>query len=131
MIGLPITILLGYMTSPFSFLLALCVWSCIYVHTVLNVITIATISTSTLLIGYYHGVLTKEINADALVERMATNEMLSTSDQELISIGHSLHQRNLLLLGCVQHMSTQTLLTFCELVQELYPNIGLQLVTGT
>jgi len=131
LIGLPITILLGYMTSPFSFLLALCVWSCIYVHTVLNVITIATISTSTLLIGYYHGVLTKEINADALVERMATNEMLSTSDQELISIGHSLHQRNLLLLGCVQHMSTQTLLTFCELVQELYPNIGLQLVTGT
>jgi len=72
----------------------------------------------------------REINADTLVGKMATNGMLSTSDQELISIGHSLHQRNLLLLGCVQHMSTQTLLAFCELVQEVYPKIGFQLVTG-
>ena len=72
----------------------------------------------------------REINADTLVDRMATNGMLSTSDQELISIGHSLHQRNLLLLGCVQHMSTQALLAFCELVQELWPIVGSQLVEG-
>jgi len=87
-------------------------------------------STSTLLIGYYHGVLMREINADTLVERMATNGMLSTSDQELISIGHCLYQKSLLLLRCVQHMSARKLLEFCELLQEVYPKIGSQLVTG-
>ena len=65
-----------------------------------------------------------------MVERLTACGMLSTSDQELISCGYSLYQRNYLLLGFVQQLPKNALSSFCEMVKEVHPKIGSQLVTG-
>ena len=83
-----------------------------------------------LLIGYYHGLLLRDINADLLVDKMLSTKLLDADEQSLISSGHSLHHRNWLLLDHVQHLDLQSLLVFSELVQDIWPCIGLQLVTG-
>ena len=90
----------------------------------------ATASLSTLLIGYYHVLLLKDIEANFLINRMSTNGLLSSFEEELICNGHSAYQRNWLLLEYVRHMQIQTLMVFCEFVQEIAPKVGLQLVTG-
>ena len=56
--------------------------------------------------------------------------LLTACEQIVISSGHSVHQRNWLLLEHVRHMDEQTLMAFCELVQEIWPQIGLKLITG-
>ena len=86
--------------------------------------------TSTLLIGYYHGLLLRSIDADLLTGKMYSVRLLTLYDQMVISSGHSVYQKNRLLLGYIQHMGMQGLLTFCELVQEIWPQIGSQLITG-
>ena len=83
-----------------------------------------------LLIGYYHGLLLRDINADLLVDEMLSTKLLDADEQSLISSGHSLHHRNWLLLDHVRHFDSQSLLAFSELVQDIWPHIGLQLVTG-
>ena len=83
-----------------------------------------------LLIGYYHGLLLGDIDADLLVEEMLPTKLLDADKQSLISSGHSLHHRNWLLLDHVRHFDSQSLLVFSELVQDIRPHIGLQLVTG-
>ena len=88
------------------------------------------ISPSTLLIGYYHGSLMRDINADYLMDEMSSNGLLTAHDQELILTGQSIHQRNWLLLEHVQHMKMQALTKFCGFVQESFPQIGLQLTAG-
>lgn len=90
----------------------------------------ATMMPSTLLIGYYHGLLLKDIDATFLINKMYSNGLLTSCEVELILTGHSFYQRNHLLLKHVQHMQIQILMTFCEFVQEIAPTIGLQLVTG-
>ena len=88
-------------------------------------------STTTLLIGYYHGLLLRSIDADMLTDKMCSVWVLTANEQMVISSGHSVYQKNWLLLYHVQHMGTQALSTFCELVQEIWPQIGSQLITGT
>ena len=87
-------------------------------------------STTTLLIGYYHGLLLRSIDADMLTDKMCSVGLLTAHEQFVISSGHSVYQKNQLLLYHVQHMNVQALLTFCELVQDLWPQIGSQLITG-
>ena len=89
------------------------------------------INTATLLlIGYYHGLLVKSLDADLLTNKMFSVGLLTAHEQVSISYGHSVHQRNWLLLEHVRQMGEQAVMTFCELVQEIWPQIGLQLITG-
>ena len=88
-------------------------------------------TTATLLIGYYHGLLLKSIDADMLTSKMRSVGLLAAHEQVIISSGHSVYQKNCLLLNYVQLMDVQALLTFSELVQELWPQIGSQLIAGT
>ena len=83
-----------------------------------------------LLIGYYHGLLLRNVDADLLVDKMLSTKLLDADEQSLISSGHSLHHRNWLLLDHVRHLDLQSLLVFSELVQDIWPCFGLQLVTG-
>ena len=83
-----------------------------------------------LLIGYYHGLLLRDIDADLLVDKMLSTKLLNADEQRLVSSGHSLHHRNWLLLDHVRHLDSQSLLIFSELVQDMWPHVGLQLVTG-
>lgn len=92
---------------------------------------IATVLPSTLLIGYYHGLLLKYIDSNLLINKLCSNGLLTDSEKELISTGHSVHQRNHQLLEYVQHMQAKTLMIFCKYVQEIVPKVGLQLVTGS
>ena len=91
---------------------------------------LAATSTPTLLIGYYHGLLLRNINADDLIDQMISNGLLTDTKQTIVSDGHSVHQRNWLLLECARHFKMQHLLIFCELVQSIYSVIGLQLIAG-
>ena len=89
------------------------------------------LSTSTVLIGYYHGLLLRDTNADLLISHLYHNELLLTHEQESnILSGHSLHHRNWLLLEHVRHMNPSSLMIFSKLVNDLWPQIGIQLVTG-
>ena len=88
------------------------------------------ISSSTLLIGYYHILLKRDINADLLMDKMSSDGLLGPHDKELILTGQSLHHRNCLLLEHVRHMEMQALMTFCEFVQGISPQVGLQLIEG-
>ena len=85
---------------------------------------------SVLLIGYYHDLLLRDIDADLLVEKMLSTKLLNADEQRLVSSGDSLHHRNWLLLDHVRHLDSQSLLIFSELVQDMWPHVGLQLVTG-
>ena len=72
----------------------------------------------------------RDINADALVDKMSSNGLLAPCNQQLIMTGQSLHQRNWLLLEHVRHMKIQAMVKFCEFVQGIFPQVGLQLVAG-
>ena len=87
-------------------------------------------TTATLLIGYYHGLLLRSIDADVLTDKMCSVGLLTAQEQNFISSSHSVHQRNCLLLNHVRQMDDQALLTFCELVQEIWPQTGSQLIAG-
>ena len=84
----------------------------------------------TLLIGYYHGVLLKDINADSLFDEMCSQCLLNAHEQSVISAGHSVHHRNWLILEHVRCMDTKVFLAFCKLVQKLWPLVGSQLIAG-
>ena len=86
---------------------------------------------STLLIGYYHGLLMRNIDATLMVDKMCSKGLLACHDQEMILAGHSIHQRNRLLLECVRCMGIQALVKFCKFLQEILPQVGLQLMTGS
>ena len=87
-------------------------------------------STSTLLIGYYHDLLLRIIDADLLTDKMCSIGLLTAHEQIVISSGHSVHQRNRLFLEHVRHMNVQALRIFCEAVHDIWPQTGLQLITG-
>ena len=89
------------------------------------------ISTSTLLIGYYHGLLLRDTNADSLIGDLYSTGLLTAHEQNVILTGGSFHHRNWLLLEHVRHMNSQSLLVFGELVKDTWPQIGMQLITGT
>ena len=102
----------------------------IYLLLLLFTYSVAMMTTSTLLIGYYHGLLLRSIDADLLTDKMCSIGLLTAHEQIVISSGHSVHQRNQLLLEHVQHMDAQALRIFCEAVQDIWPQTGLQLITG-
>lgn len=87
-------------------------------------------TTSTLVISYYHGLLMRKIDADLLIDRMCAVELLTTHEQMVISSGHSVHHKNWLLLEYVRYMDPKAVMTFFELVKEIWPQVGLQLITG-
>ena len=87
-------------------------------------------SIPTLLIGYYHGLLLRDVRADLLTDKMCSTGLLTDHEQAAISSGHSVHHRNWLLLEYVRHMDLEILSKFCHLLQEELPEIGLQLITG-
>ena len=93
-------------------------------------ILLGTVSNSVLLIGYYHGLLLRDTDADLLVADMLSAELLSVQEQNIILSGHTLHHRNWLLLEHVRHLDSESLEVFSRLVQDMWPQIGLQLATG-
>ena len=84
----------------------------------------------TLLIGYYHGLLSRDVNADILIKDMYSKKLLNTDDQTLISTGYSVYKKNLLLLEHARHMDAKSFSEFCKLILNLRPEIGTQLITG-
>ena len=85
---------------------------------------------SALLIGYYHGLLLRDINVDPLIVTLYSAGLLTTQGLNMILFGHSFHHRSLLLLECIRHMDSQAVLAFSELLKDIWPQIGMQLVTG-
>ena len=91
---------------------------------------IGILSTSTLLIGYYHGLLLRDTSADSLISDLCSTEILTYQELKVILSGHSSHHRNWLLLEHIRHMNSRTLLAFSKLVKDIWPQIGTQLITG-
>ena len=94
------------------------------------ILLLGSISNSVILIGYYHGLLLRDIDADLLVGEMLSLKLVNPHEHNLILSGHSLHQRNWLLLEHVRYLDSQSLKVFSELVCKVWPEIGLQLITG-
>ena len=61
---------------------------------------------------------------------MYSADLLSFYEKELILAGHSVYQKNCLLLEHVRHMELESLLKFCEFTLESAPSVGLQLDAG-
>ena len=91
---------------------------------------VGTVSIATLLIGCYHGLLLRDIDADQLTDKMCSTELLTDHQQTVISSGHTVHRRNWLLLEYVRQLDLESLLKFCKLLQEEWPEIGTQLIMG-
>lgn len=104
---------------------------CVLCNNLLMIYLVAMDASTTLLLGYYYDLLLRDINADLLTDKMCSARLLTDCEQAVISSGHSVHHRNLLLLEHVRYMDLPTLMTFCKLLQEIWPRIGLQLITGT
>ena len=88
------------------------------------------VSISTLLIGYYHGLLLRDIDADQLTDKMCSTGLLTDHQQTVISSGHTVHHRNWLLLEYVRQLDLESFLKFCELLGEEWSEINSQLTTG-
>ena len=104
-----------------------------YVHSftfIMSNIGIGAVSIPTLLIGYYHGLLLRDIDADQLTDKMCSTGLLTDHQQTVISSGHTVHHRNWLLLEYVRQLDLESLLKFCKLLQEEWPEIGMQLIMG-
>ena len=91
---------------------------------------LAMMTTATMLIGHYHGLLLKSIDADMLLNKLRSAGLLTAHEQTIISSSHSDYHKNWLLLEHVRHLDTPALVTFCELVQDIWPQIGSQLIAG-
>ena len=85
------------------------------------------VSIVTLLIGYYHGLLLRDIDADLLTVKMCSSGLLTVDEKSVISSGHSVYHRNWLLLEYVRHKGRQCLSELRELVQGKWPEISSQL----
>ena len=93
-------------------------------------IMIGAVSIATLLIGYYHGLLLRDIDADLLINKMCSTGLLTGDETSVISSGHTVHHRNWLLLEHVRHFELKLLLQFSKLVKEKWVETGSQLTTG-
>ena len=87
-------------------------------------------STPTLLVGYYYGLLLRDIDGDQLWDKMSTSGLLTAHHQHLISAGYSVHQKKHLLLEVVRQMDDKSFVMFCGVLLELWPDIGTQFNTG-
>ena len=86
-------------------------------------------SPSTLAIGYYHGLLLRDIDFSVLMGSMCSKDLITEDAQNLISTGHSVYQKKWLLF---EHARSKEniFLEFCKLILELWPKIGSQLNIG-
>ena len=94
------------------------------------IIFIAMMTNQALLMTYYHDLLLSGVDADLLTDQMCSAQLLTGQEEAIISSGHSIHERNKMLLEYTRHMDTQAFMSFCKLVQETWPEIGTQLLTG-
>ena len=83
-----------------------------------------------LLMTYYHDLLLSGVDADFLTDQMCYAQLLTDQEEAIISSGHSIHERNKMLLEYTRHMDMQAFVSFCKLVQESWPHIGTQLIIG-
>ena len=83
------------------------------------------------MIGYYHGLLLRNVDADLLTVKMHSTGLLTGDALSVISSGYSVHHRNWLLLEHVRHFELQLLLQFFKLVKEGWVEIGSQLTAGS
>ena len=97
---------------------------------VVTCLFIGAVSIATLLIGYYHGLLLRDTDADLLTDKMCSTGLLIGDEKSLISSGHTVHHRNWLLLEHARHFELQLLLEFCKLLKEEWVEIGSQLTAG-
>ena len=88
------------------------------------------IPTPTLLIGYYHDLLMRDMKIDQLVDKMCSIGLLTEQDLNIISTEYSMFQKKCLLLEHARHMSPKQLSLFCNIVLKLFPEVGSQLKTG-
>lgn len=72
----------------------------------------------------------RNIDPCVVMDKMCSNGLLAPHDRDTILAGYSVYQRSWLLLEHVRHMKRQALLKFCECVQEILPQVVLQLVAG-
>ena len=72
----------------------------------------------------------RDIDLCVVMDKMCSIGLLAPHDQGTILAGCSVYQRSWLLLEHVRHMKMQALMKFCESVQEIVPQVGLQLVAG-
>ena len=91
---------------------------------------VAVMTTATLLIGYYHDILLRNIDADLLIDKMCSIGLLTACECNIISSRYCNYQRNWVLLECVRNMDVHALTAFCAFVQEIWPQVGSQLITG-
>jgi len=90
----------------------------------------AMISTYTLLISYYHGLLMRDIDVDQLNAKMLTSGLLTANDQNSLLASHSIHHKKYLVLETIRHMDEENMLKFCQILKEICPQICLQLNKG-
>jgi len=83
-------------------------------------------STSLLLIGYYHGLLLRDIEVDQLSNVMCSSGLLTANDEILLSSSYSIHHKKYLLIEIARVMGKENLLKFCQAVQEVCPHISLK-----
>ena len=81
-------------------------------------------STPTLLVGCYYGLLLRDIDG------MSTSGLLTAFHQHFVSAGYSVHQKKHLLLEAVRQMDDKSFTMFCGVLLELWPDIGTQFNTG-
>ena len=72
----------------------------------------------------------RNIDVNLVIDKMCLNNLLAPSDQEMMFTAHSIHQRNWVTLEYVRSNGIQVLVKFCEFMQEILPEVGLQLLTG-
>ena len=113
------------------------IYICTYIHMTICLvfiyvwyIFIGAVSIATLLIGYYHGLLLRGIDADHLTDKMGSTGLLTCDELSLISSGHTVHHKNWLLLEHVRKFELEHLLQFCKIVKEQWVEIGSQLTAG-
>jgi len=87
-------------------------------------------STSLLLIGYYHGLLLRDIDVDQLSNVMCSTGLLTDVDKILLSTCCSIHHKKYLLIEIARHMDKGNLLQFCQAIQEVCPRIKCQMKKG-
>ena len=83
----------------------------------LHNLTLAMMTSQTLLMTYYHDLLLNGVNADLLTDQMCSTQLLTGQEEAIISSGHSIHGRNKMLLEYTRHMDIQAFISFCKLVQ--------------
>ena len=89
------------------------------------------VSISTLLIGYYYGLLLRDLNVEETVEIMRSNDSLASQDQALVFSGYSGHQRKIILLEIIRQKDLKYISAFCELMIDFDLEIGSVLLKGT